>query len=436
MPLPPMPAVSPIPVATPRVVVAAPPPPIPTDTTYGEATINPGRRRRARARREAQRTPPPPAPVHPHNTRNRGRRCLPGQQPCITTPGCHFAALCAPFQTTHNPEAVPSPPLADCCSCFLPSANAVLDAATGSTLSYRQLQAGPNGPAWEQSAANEIGRLAQGVLPHMPHGTDTMHFIAHSAIPADRIATYLRIVAEERPLKVETRRVRCTVGGNLIHFPGNVSTPTADLTTIKILINSVLSTPGAKFGTGDIANFYLNNPMERFEYMRIPVRDIPPCIMKQYNLAPLVHNGHVMVEICKGMYGLPLAGIIANTRLLAHLATADYHPVKHTAGLFSHATRPVSFCLTVDDFGVKYVGAHHAEHLFTTLRKLYTITTDWSGTKYCGLTLQWDYTARTCDMSMPGYVAKAQHHFQHPTRPDANTVPTRGPPPSTGPPHN
>jgi hypothetical protein len=41
------------------------------------------------------------------------------------------------------------------------------------------------------------------------------------------------------------------------------------------------------------------------EYMPIPVKDIPLCIMEQYQLHDLVHNGYVLVEIRKGMYGLP-----------------------------------------------------------------------------------------------------------------------------------
>jgi hypothetical protein len=112
--------------------------------------------------------------------------------------------------------------------------------------------------------------------------------------------------------------------------------------------------------TIDLANFYLNTPMERFEYMRIPLSAIPDCIMDQYNLKPLIHNGSVMVEIRKGMYGLPQAGILANNRLVKHLATFGYSPAKHTPGLFHHATRPISFCLVVDDFGVKYVGRKNA----------------------------------------------------------------------------
>jgi hypothetical protein len=107
-------------------------------------------------------------------------------------------------------------------------------------------------------------------------------------------------------------------------------TPTADLTTAKILFNSVVSTPGAKFASFDIKNFYLNNPIDWYEYMRIPVRDIPPTIMEQYNLAPIVHNGVLLVEIRKGMYGLPQAGINANTWIVDHLLTHGYLQEPHT----------------------------------------------------------------------------------------------------------
>lgn len=426
------------------------PPVVQAQSTYREITGNPGRRRRQAAARARLSAPPlsePPTPTDPppHNTRNRATRRGVVRSP--SAPAAHFLALCsafasdplddatAPWTPTVNAAAhtplhpiphsslqqhpIPRAPV----DCHLRdvthSAHAVLDPVTGAALSYRQLREGPDGADWINGAANEIGRLAQGVLPHMPTGTDTIHFIRHTDMPADRQATYLRIVAEHRPLKAETKRVRFTAGGNLITFPGNVSTPTADLTTVKILLNSTLSTPGARFCTGDIQNFYLNNPMDRYEYMRIPIRDIPPTIIAQYNLLPLVHNGHVWVEIRKGMYGLPQAGIIANTRLVKHLATHGYVPVAHTAGLFRHRTCPISFCLTVDDFGIKYVGKENADHLFHALRELYTITVDWTGTKYCGLTLAWDYDTRTCDVSMPGYIAKALLRFQHvaPTRP-------------------
>ena len=312
------------------------------------------------------------------------------------------------------------------------TANAVIDPNTGASLEYRHLRLGPDGDQWVKAAADEIGRLAQGVQPYMPTGTDTMHFIKHTDIPAGRVATYLRIVAAEKPNKVETKRIRFTVGGDRIVYEGKVSTPTADLTTVKLLLNSVISTKGARFMTVDIKDFYLNNPMETFEYMRIPVKDIPDIIMEQYKLEPLVHNGYVLVEIRKGMYGLPQAGIIANERLVKHLQTYEYTPTAHTPGLFTHKDRPICFCLTVDDFGVKYVGREHAEHLIQSLQDLYTITIDWTGTLYCGLTLAWDYEAGTVDLSMPGYVEKALARFQHTTSsrpqhsPNAWTEPVYG----------
>ena len=95
--------------------------------------------------------------------------------------------------------------------------------------------------------------------------------------------------------------------------------------------------------------------------MWIPTKFIPADIMTQYQLADLVHNNMVMVEIRKGMYGLPQAGILANDRLQAHLATHGYVAAKHTPGFFTHVDRPISFTLVVDDFGVKYVGKEHAQ---------------------------------------------------------------------------
>jgi hypothetical protein len=68
----------------------------------------------------------------------------------------------------------------------------------------------------------------------------------------------------------------------------------------------------------------------------------------------------------------------------------------------------------VDDFGVKYVGQEHAEHLMTCIRKKYSVSSDWNGTAYCGLTLDWDYKNCPVDLSMPGYIKAALHKYQHP----------------------
>ena len=88
--------------------------------------------------------------------------------------------------------------------------------------------------------------------------------------------------------------------------------------------------------------------------MCIPVKHLPDDIMEQFNLASLVVNGHVMVEIRKGMYGLPQAGLLAQQRLNAHLLKLGYTKCTHTPDLYTHHTRPTTFTLVVDDFGIKY----------------------------------------------------------------------------------
>jgi hypothetical protein len=67
----------------------------------------------------------------------------------------------------------------------------------------------------------------------------------------------------------------------------------------------------------------------------------------------------------------------------------------------------------VDNFGVKYVGEEHANHLKRVLGKHYKLTCDWTGTQYIGITLDWNYTNRQVHLSMPNYVTKALKQFQH-----------------------
>jgi hypothetical protein len=58
------------------------------------------------------------------------------------------------------------------------------------------------------------------------------------------------------------RRVRGTVGGNHIDYPGAVSANAAELTTIKPLLNAVVS-EDAPFITADSTDFYLGTPLLR-----------------------------------------------------------------------------------------------------------------------------------------------------------------------------
>jgi hypothetical protein len=219
-----------------------------------------------------------------------------------------------------------------------------------------------------------------------------------SNIPKGRKVTYGSCVVDIKDHKEEKEGTRLTFGGDQMEYPGEKSTRTAGLTTAKILINSVISTQGAKFLVIDIKNFYLNTPLGRFEYMVINLASFPKETIEKYDLNELAQDGKVYIEIQKGMYGLPQAGILANELLHRNLAKYGYRPITQTHGLWTHNTRPISLLLVVDDFGVKYVGREHAEHLMACIKKNYNISSNWDGTTYCGLNA-WIHQGRTPQIS-------------------------------------
>ena len=163
----------------------------------------------------------------------------------------------------------------------------------------------------------------------------------------------------------------------------------------------------------DIENFYLTAQLDYFEYMRMPLDLFPVWTQKQYNLARLALNGYVHLEMRRDVWGLPQAGILANKRLRCKLAPFGYFEHRSTPRLWTHVSRPISFTLVVDDFGVKYVNKADADHLVASIKSTYTLSEDWTGNLYCGIALNWDYENRTVDISMPGYIKKKLQEYKH-----------------------
>ena len=108
-------------------------------------------------------------------------------------------------------------------------------------------------------------------MPGKAEGTNTIYLIDKANIPAERWkdVTYGRVVVAYSPEKSNSYLTQLTVGGNLVAYSGDCGTPTIDLLTIKFLLNGIISTPGAKFMTIDIKEFYLNTSMARYKYMRL-----------------------------------------------------------------------------------------------------------------------------------------------------------------------
>ena len=100
----------------------------------------------------------------------------------------------------------------------------------------------------------ELHCLAQG-KEGVTKGTNTIFYLTHDEIrriPKDRTVTHAQIVINHRPQKDDPNQVQITDGGNLINHPYELTTRTADMVSAKIMWNSVISTPGAKFGGADI----------------------------------------------------------------------------------------------------------------------------------------------------------------------------------------
>jgi hypothetical protein len=46
--------------------------------------------------------------------------------------------------------------------------------------------------------------------------------------------------------------------------------------TVKLHLNSIISTKLARYCTIDLKDFYLNTPIDQLEYMRMKISDLPP----------------------------------------------------------------------------------------------------------------------------------------------------------------
>jgi hypothetical protein len=173
----------------------------------------------------------------------------------------HCFSMSAQTKYTHQPSTNTG-------IAILPEmANALICPDTGKSLKHQELIIKLRYKIkWMRSTANEINRL---------FNTNIIRFIRRSDIPKRRKVTYGSFVVDIKYHKEEKERTILTIGGNQIEYPGDKSTRTAGLTTAKILINSVISTPSAKFLVIDIKKNYLNTPLGRFEYMVINLASLP-----------------------------------------------------------------------------------------------------------------------------------------------------------------
>ena len=145
---------------------------------------------------------------------------------------------------------------------------------------------------------------------------------------------YTKVVCEYRAHKEGPNQTQITIGGNHICYPRDVGTPTGSLELVKIIIGSVLFFRHARFVAFDVSNFYLTTPMDRPEFVRIRLKDIPQEFIDEYNLISYANNGWIYFEIIKGCYGLPQARKLGNDLFRTRLNNKGYYETTTMTGLW------------------------------------------------------------------------------------------------------
>ena len=276
----------------------------------------------------------------------------------------------------------------------------------GIASSFKSACRGDDRDRWLKAADEEFDRLIK--------TTETMKLIPWSSKPHGRKVSYYnpQIRIKIKADGSSEYRVRGTYGGDISDYQGPTAAQTADMVSIKVLLNATVS-EGARFITADIKDFYLGTPMEVKEYMRIHLTQIPPESRAKYVREGLVKDEHVLAEVSKGIYGLKQAGLLAQQKLMHHLKKHGYTPISSaTPCLFKHQTRNVVFSLVVDDFGIKFKLDEDANHLIEVLRMEYTVKDDWLGSQYVGFKIQHNREEGKLSLSMPGYLKEAASRFE------------------------
>ena len=284
----------------------------------------------------------------------------------------------------------------------------------GGKLTFHDAIIGPDKEAWNIAEGEEIGRLIDSATARPRHRSEQ---------PADRRkdTTYYNPKPKEKldDKRNIVRRIRGTLGGDRIHYPGETTSPVAEKVLINLHWLSVVSDrrntgKDIRYATMDLKDFYLGSKLLRPEWVRIKVSRIPEATRIKYNLNDFIDNGSILFEVNGSMYGHSASGRLANADLVKHLAAHGYTQNADLPCLFEHASNGISFTLVVDDFGIKYDHAN-IEALYDLKRILEIrypeVHFDITGKKYIGVTLNWNYSENWFETSMPTVVPAALARF-------------------------
>ena len=285
-----------------------------------------------------------------------------------------------------------------------------LDPITGKKINWTDIRNGPRAVQGNAALMAEIVRLVE--------QRRTMRFIPyHDKPPNSEKATYATFVVKIKLVEgIETLRVRCVIGGNLLNPEGERAAPTASLESVKIILNATISEHllnGAEICSVDLGDFYLMSDLPVPSYISFSLSQFTPEIIERYNLMALERNGKVLAQVTGGMYGHPLAGIGAYKQLDAWLKVNNFVNTVEMPCVYKHETRKgLAFVLIVDDFLIKFHSQDDRDWLITTLEQKYGVKTNFSRKiNFDGLDFELDYEGGKIKVSMNGEVASMLKRF-------------------------
>ncbi len=137
-----------------------------------------------------------------------------------------------------------------------------------------------------------MGRLTQGLKCRSIEGTNTIVFIRNNNVQTNqrKDMQYYCITCDVQPQKKEKNRSRLMMSGGRINYLFDCFTPTDYMLTVKLLLNSVISTDRAKFTTLDIKNFYFMTLMKWYKYLRLNIANFPDGAIAKDNLGELARG--------------------------------------------------------------------------------------------------------------------------------------------------
>jgi hypothetical protein len=230
-----------------------------------------------------------------------------------------------------------------------------------------------NNPAtaevWQMAFRQGFGGMAQGDNKTEQKGTIAMFLMTHDGINStctcgEKVFHLWKPCCQLQTAEGVSTSHLDNSRDILINYKSSASKKAADLDTAKLHWNSMVSAVMAKYMYLNIQNFYLTKALEYFEYIKIPLTLFSAWILEQYNLTKHALNEYVNLEMRRAAWGLLQVGILANKCLRRKLVPFGYYESTNTPGLWCHKTRPITFTIVVNNFGIKYINKDYVNHYF------------------------------------------------------------------------